>query len=117
MTIRLLDPPLHEFLPPLDEVDDDADPTSGSIALHEANPMLGTRGCRLGLEWPEIYEMQIRAIARAAHAVDGATRSHEPIVEIMHPLVAFDVGARTAASSSLRGRSPRRAGSTTASAR
>ena len=58
-------------------------------ALHESNPMLGTRGCRLGLQYPEIYEMQIRAIARAARAVQkrsGAT----PLVEIMHPLVAFE---------------------------
>src|SRR5581483_4519222 len=57
-------------------------------ALHEANPMLGTRGCRLGLQYPEIYEMQIRAIARAARAV--AERSGEPpLVEVMHPLVGF----------------------------
>ena len=57
-------------------------------ALQEANPMLGTRGCRLGLQWPEIYEMQVRAIVRAAAAVRN--RSGEaPLVEIMHPLVAF----------------------------
>ena len=42
--------------------------------LHEANPMLGTRGCRLGLQWPEIYEMQVRAIVRAAAAVARAER-------------------------------------------
>jgi pyruvate,orthophosphate dikinase len=64
VTIRLLDPPLHEFLPPLEEATTSAC-ASGS-ALHEANPMLGTRGCRLGLQWPEIYEMQVRAIVRAA---------------------------------------------------
>ena len=57
-------------------------------SLREANPMLGTRGCRLGLLYPEIYEMQVRAIVRAALAVEE--RSDEvPLVEIMHPLVGF----------------------------
>jgi pyruvate,orthophosphate dikinase len=56
--------------------------------LHEANPMLGTRGCRLGLQFPEIYEMQVRAIVRAARAVAERT-GEAPIVEIMHPLVGF----------------------------
>ena len=88
VTIRLLDPPLHEFLPSLDEVDDEQT-RNRVLALQEANPMLGTRGCRLGLEWPEIYEMQIRAIVRAAHAVEQRT-GMAPTVEIMHPLVAFD---------------------------
>ena len=55
VTIRLLDPPLHEFVP-------------DATALHEVNPMLGTRGCRVGLVHPEIYEMQVRAIVRAALA-------------------------------------------------
>ena len=88
VTIRLLDPPLHEFLPPLEDVTDE--PTRARVlALREANPMLGTRGCRLGLEWPEIYEMQIRAIVRAAHAVERRT-GVAPSLEIMHPLVAFD---------------------------
>ena len=87
VTIRLLDPPLHEFLPPLEEAADEY-MRERILALHEANPMLGTRGCRLGLEWPEIYEMQIRAIVRAARAVDQRT-GVEPLVEIMHPLVAF----------------------------
>ena len=50
--------------------------------------MLGTRGCRLGLEWPEIYEMQIRAIVRAAKAVEKRA-GVAPTVEIMHPLVGF----------------------------
>ena len=87
VTIRLLDPPLHEFLP------DEADATDEKLrrrirALHESNPMLGTRGCRLGLQYPEIYEMQVRAIARAALAV--LERSGEvPLVEVMHPLVGF----------------------------
>ena len=88
VTIRLLDPPLHEFLPPLDEVTDDAT-RERVLALQEANPMLGTRGCRLGLQWPGIYRMQIRAIVRAAHAVAQRT-GVTPAVEIMHPLVAFD---------------------------
>ena len=56
--------------------------------LHEANPMLGTRGCRLGLQFPEIYEMQVRAIVRAARAVADRT-GEAPLVEIMHPLVGF----------------------------
>jgi pyruvate, orthophosphate dikinase len=82
VTIRLLDPPLHEFLPPLEEATDER--MRGRIkALTESNPMLGTRGCRLGIQWPEIYEMQVRAIARAAKAVPGA------LVEIMIPLVGF----------------------------
>ncbi len=87
VTIRLLDPPLHEFLP--DEADAADEKMRRRIrTLHEANPMLGTRGCRLGLQYPEIYEMQIRAIARAARAVQQ--RSGEaPLVEVMHPLVGF----------------------------
>ncbi len=88
VTIRLLDPPLHEFLPPLDEVEDERT-RERVLELHEANPMLGTRGCRLGLEWPAIYEMQIRAIVRAAHAIQEHTGT-APHVEIMHPLVAFE---------------------------
>jgi pyruvate,orthophosphate dikinase len=87
VTIRLLDPPLHEFLPPLEEATDDR-MRARIISLTEANPMLGTRGCRLGLQWPEIYEMQVRAIVRAASAVHGRTGA-APRVEIMHPLVAF----------------------------
>ena len=87
VTIRLLDPPLHEFLPP--EEDATSDQMRKRIRdLREVNPMLGTRGCRLGLQWPEIYEMQVRAIARAAQAVAART-GEAPKVEIMHPLVAF----------------------------
>jgi pyruvate,orthophosphate dikinase len=87
VTIRLLDPPLHEFLPPLEEAESE-EMARRIRALREANPMLGTRGCRLGLLYPEIYEMQVRAIVRAALAV--ADRSGEPpLVEIMHPLVGF----------------------------
>jgi pyruvate,orthophosphate dikinase len=87
VTIRLLDPPLHEFLPPLEEATSDA-MRERIRQLHEANPMLGTRGCRLGLQFPEIYEMQVRAIVRAARAVEDRT-GEAPHVEIMHPLVAF----------------------------
>jgi pyruvate, orthophosphate dikinase len=87
VTIRLLDPPLHEFLPPLEEATDEK-MRERIRALREANPMLGTRGCRLGLMWPEIYEMQVRAIVRAALAVKDRT-GHAPLVEIMHPLVGF----------------------------
>ncbi len=87
VTIRLLDPPLHEFLPPLEEATSDA-MRERIRQLHEANPMLGTRGCRLGLQFPEIYEMQVRAIVRAARAVEERT-GDAPLVEIMHPLVGF----------------------------
>jgi pyruvate, orthophosphate dikinase len=87
VTIRLLDPPLHEFLPPLEEATSDA-MRDRIRQLHEANPMLGTRGCRLGLQFPEIYEMQVRAIVRAARAVEDRT-GEAPLVEIMHPLVGF----------------------------
>jgi pyruvate, orthophosphate dikinase len=87
VTIRLLDPPLHEFLPPVEEATDER-MRQRIKALSEANPMLGTRGCRLGIQWPEIYEMQVRAIARAAQAVQERT-GDAPLVEIMHPLVGF----------------------------
>jgi pyruvate,orthophosphate dikinase len=84
VTIRLLDPPLHEFLPSLDELGPGQERVRARVkALQEVNPMLGTRGCRLGLLYPEIYEMQVRAIVRAARSVEGAK------VEIMHPLIAF----------------------------
>ncbi len=87
VTIRLLDPPLHEFLPPPEQAADER--TRRRIRqLQESNPMLGTRGCRLGLQWPEIYEMQVRAIIRAARAVEKRT-GEAPLVEIMHPLVGF----------------------------
>jgi pyruvate, orthophosphate dikinase len=87
VTVRLLDPPLHEFLPSLDEATDER-MRQRIKALSEANPMLGTRGCRLGIQWPEVYEMQVRAIGRAAKAVRERT-GEAPLVEIMHPLVGF----------------------------
>jgi len=95
-TIRLLDPPLHEFLPHDEEefgevaaaVGLDIEALRRRIAeLHEFNPMLGHRGCRLGVTYPEIYEMQARAIFEAA--CDVAAKSGEaPIPEVMIPLVA-----------------------------
>ncbi len=87
VTIRLLDPPLHEFLPSAEEAVSDA-MRRRAEQLREQNPMLGTRGCRLGLQYPEIYEMQVRAIVRAARAVRERT-GQAPLVEIMHPLVGF----------------------------
>jgi pyruvate,orthophosphate dikinase len=88
VTIRLLDPPLHEFLPALEDATSDQ-MRERIKQLREANPMLGTRGCRLGLMYPEIYEMQVRAIVRAGIAVRERT-GEAPLVEIMHPLVAFE---------------------------
>ncbi len=87
VTIRLLDPPLHEFLPDLADATDER-MRQRIKALTESNPMLGTRGCRLGIQWPEVYEMQVRAIARAAKAVQERSGT-APLVEIMHPLVGF----------------------------
>jgi pyruvate,orthophosphate dikinase len=87
VTIRLLDWPLHEFLPSLEDADDPR-LRDRVRALQEANPMLGFRACRLGLFYPEIYEMQVRAIVRAAAAVQERT-GEAPLVEIMHPLVGF----------------------------
>jgi pyruvate,orthophosphate dikinase len=96
VTIRLLDPPLHEFLPKTDEEIADVakamnvDPEKlrdRSVALHEFNPMLGMRGCRLAVAYPEIAEMQARAIFEAAF--DVAKKSGDTIVpEVMVPLVA-----------------------------
>ncbi len=95
VTIRLLDPPLHEFLPHTDAEIEALAASSGLDAaklkrrageLAETNPMLGWRGCRLGIAFPEIYEMQVRAIFEAACAV--AAKGEAPIVEVMHPLVA-----------------------------
>ncbi|HEX8400275.1 MAG TPA: pyruvate, phosphate dikinase [Allosphingosinicella sp.] len=95
VTIRLLDPPLHEFLPHSDEDFAEVVAASGvtldvlkrrASELHEFNPMLGHRGCRLGITYPEIYEMQARAIFEAAVAVAGESGA-APIPEVMVPLV------------------------------
>ena len=103
VTIRLLDPPLHEFLPDRVELVEriaearlHADPGLAALeqelehlrGLEEGNPMLGTRGVRLGLLHPEIYEMQARAAFRAARAVRERTGA-APRLEIMIPLVAY----------------------------
>ncbi len=96
VTIRLLDPPLHEFLPHADAEFAELSEVIGigvdtlkrrADELHEFNPMLGHRGCRLGITFPEIYEMQARAIFEAACDVDAA---HGAAVfpEVMIPLVA-----------------------------
>ena len=96
VTIRLLDPPLHEFLPHEEEEFAEVAEAAGvgiealkrrAAELHEFNPMLGHRGCRLGVTYPEIYEMQARAIFEAA--VDVAEKTGAaPIPEVMVPLVA-----------------------------
>ncbi len=96
VTIRLLDPPLHEFLPKTDaEMEEVAKATGKDMSflhhraatLHEANPMLGHRGCRLAITAPEIYEMQARAIFEAASAVIKETGA-KLVPEIMIPLIA-----------------------------
>jgi pyruvate,orthophosphate dikinase len=103
VTIRLLDPPLHEFLPSLIELservavaratgtpDAEAEEQLPKVRqLHEVNPMLGTRGCRLGIEWPDVYRMQVAAIMSAACTVKDET-GEAPLVEIMIPLVGFE---------------------------
>jgi len=104
VNIRLLDPPLHEFLPNLPELRADVERARIEAAddlqelerllarveeVHEENPMLGTRGCRLGILYPEIYEMQVHAIMRAVRAVQerGADAPHP---EVMIPLVDYE---------------------------
>jgi pyruvate,orthophosphate dikinase len=97
ITVRLLDPPLHEFLPHgekalrqlADQMGiDPAEVESRAEALAEANPMLGLRGCRLGLTVPEIYDMQVQAIVRAACV--RAKAGDDPRPEIMMPLVGTE---------------------------
>jgi pyruvate, orthophosphate dikinase len=100
VTIRLLDPPLHEFLKNLPdlraqverariECSDDLEALEKTLTrveeIHEENPMLGTRGCRLGILYPEIYEMQVQAIMRAIAAMD-----EKPHPEIMIPLIDYE---------------------------
>jgi pyruvate,orthophosphate dikinase len=96
VTIRLLDPPLHEFLPHSEQEIAEVAAAMGTDArkladrareLHEFNPMLGFRGCRLALVYPEIAEMQARAIFEAAD--EAAKRTGKPVVpEVMVPLIA-----------------------------
>lgn len=100
VTVRLLDPPLHEFLPNLPDLSaqverarieetEDLEELERLLArvldISEENPMLGTRGCRLGILYPEIYEMQVHAILRAAQAA-----AEPPHPEIMIPLVDYE---------------------------
>ena len=94
-SIRLLDPPLHEFMPHTDAEMEEVAQSSGmdvkalkaqADALHESNPMLGHRGCRLGITFPEIYAMQARAIFEAAVAIAKESGS-KPVPEVMIPLV------------------------------
>jgi pyruvate,orthophosphate dikinase len=94
VTIRLLDPPLHEFVPHervkqeelAKKIGVDPDVVTRRVEqLHEANPMLGHRGCRLSITYPEILEMQVRAIIEAA--IDCQNRGVKVLPEIMHPLV------------------------------
>lgn len=104
VTIRLLDPPLHEFLPDAEDlaqrVEHARNEGSADLAdlehtlervhqLSETNPMLGTRGVRLGMIYPEIFRMQVRAMVRAARAVKERS-GHAPELEIMIPLVAYE---------------------------
>ncbi|HEY7456103.1 MAG TPA: pyruvate, phosphate dikinase, partial [Solirubrobacterales bacterium] len=106
VTIRLLDPPLHEFLPRAEdlllEIERRGGPEGGDPELarlerelhrvrqlEETNPMLGTRGCRLGLLFPEVYEMQVRAIVAAASAVRERA-GKAPELELMIPLVDYE---------------------------
>ncbi|MBT9174894.1 MAG: Pyruvate, phosphate dikinase [candidate division WS2 bacterium] len=105
VTIRLLDPPLHEFLPAVEDLSEEIRHLKAqnpgeeeikakeillkkAIDLKEFNPMLGWRGCRLGIVLPEIYEMQVRAIFEAAAYL--VEEGNNPIVEVMHPLVGIE---------------------------
>ncbi len=97
VTIRLLDPPLHEFLPHTDKDIEEVAQAMGvdaeilrrrNVALQESNPMLGHRGCRLAVSYPEIAEMQVRAIIEAA--IEAGKRAGKAVVpEIMIPLVSM----------------------------
>jgi len=94
VTVRLLDPPLHEFLPNIEDLlvkratqgltDDEAALLAAAQSWHEVNPMLGTRGVRLGVVKPGLYEMQVRALVEAA--IERRAAGGKPIVEIMIPL-------------------------------
>ncbi|NBX12828.1 MAG: pyruvate, phosphate dikinase [Acidimicrobiia bacterium] len=98
VTVRLLDPPLHEFLPRVDELEikaatgglsaEEQQLLKAAHAWAEVNPMLGTRGVRLGVIKPGLYAMQVRALMEAADQVAG--EGYEPIVEVMIPLTVTD---------------------------
>jgi pyruvate,orthophosphate dikinase len=104
VTIRLLDPPLHEFLPKAEELAAELERARAEESdevgkleetldrvhkLAETNPMLGTRGVRLGILHPEVYEMQVRAIVRAGLSIEKSS-GEAPHIEIMIPLVAYE---------------------------
>jgi pyruvate,orthophosphate dikinase len=84
VTVRLLDPPLHEFLPHPGDLPQGSPERKRVEQLQESNPMLGTRGVRLGILFPELYEMQVRALFAAAATTPGAQ------IEVMVPLVAYE---------------------------
>src|SRR5205085_10291155 len=84
VTVRLLDPPLHEFLPHPEALPAGSPERRRVEQLQESNPMLGTRGVRLGLLFPELYEMQVRALFAAARRVSGSR------IEVMVALVAYE---------------------------
>jgi pyruvate,orthophosphate dikinase len=84
VTVRLLDPPLHEFLPHPSDLPEGSAARKRVEQLQESNPMLGTRGVRLGLLFPELYEMQVRALFAAA------ARTPRARIEVMVPLVAYE---------------------------
>jgi pyruvate,orthophosphate dikinase len=98
VTIRLLDPPLHEFLPDHEELivkrakgeitDEETKLLHAAEYWREANPMLGTRGCRLGILKPGLYRMQVRALMQAA--VDRRKAGGDPVIEIMIPLIVSE---------------------------
>ncbi len=110
VTIRLLDPPLHEFLPQEDKDIEELAKTMGVTPktlknkveyLHEFNPMLGHRGCRLGLTFPEIYDMQVQAIMEAACEL-VKNEGYDIVPEIMIPLVAVDKELKTLRDNAIR---------------
>jgi pyruvate,orthophosphate dikinase len=84
VTVRLLDPPLHEFLPHPEDLPEGSAARRRVEQLQESNPMLGTRGVRLGILFPALYEMQVRALFAAAARTPGAR------IEVMVPLVAYE---------------------------
>ena len=108
MTIRLLDPPLHEFLPHeakeaaavAHELGVPVEKLNARVAeLHEFNPMLGFRGCRLAVRYPEITETQARAIFEAA--INAGRKTGKPVVpEVMIPLIAYRTEFRSVATRS-----------------
>ena len=130
VTIRLLDPPLHEFLPHTRRGDREVAEALGvgvgavaqrNEALAEFNPMLGHRGCRLGVTYPEIYETQVRAIMEAACNARSA-RACTVIPEIMIPIVGIEAELKLHAQAHRRhgrsgARGARRHASSTPSAR